>query len=76
MSFKLHARILERHSSVFRGQLSGAQARDTHLEILEDCVVLRVEYKGPHLAEPFQVSVAAGEYSCSREFSIVLMESR
>lgn len=60
MSFKLHASILERHSSVFRELLDSAQPRENSPETFERCTVLRVEDKGALLAELLQVLYDGG----------------
>ncbi|EKM61830.1 uncharacterized protein PHACADRAFT_24962 [Phanerochaete carnosa HHB-10118-sp] len=70
MSFKLHASVLERHSSVFSELLNDAQARHNPPELFEGCRVLRVDDKGVHLAELFRVLYDGG--GCVLEASNII----
>ncbi|GJF00091.1 hypothetical protein PsYK624_163700 [Phanerochaete sordida] len=60
MSFKVHAGILEKHSTVFRELLDDTRPREQPLGVFEGCSVLRVDDHGEDLAEVLQVLYDGG----------------
>lgn len=60
MSFKVHASVLERHSSVFRELLEGPQPGGGPAEVVEGCRVLRVLDWGADLARLLDIMYDGG----------------
>ena len=60
LSFKVHASVLERHSSVFRELLEGTQLGEGRAEEAEGCRVLRVSDWGADLARLLEIMYDSG----------------